>query len=152
MKILPVFLPKFCIDQSGDILWVMYCLIYTMSTSNLMQDSCDLVALCIVVHIFARCYPCQGQEDQKFVAVNLDKYWKSIGCDKQYTEGCINTRLVLELQSGLFTGSIEDMKGCFEPQWSLSVVGFLKIGFVEHELTFGDLWTWFLQDRDDCQL
>ena len=42
--------------------------------------------------------------------VNLGKYWKYVGRDKQYMEGYRNTKLVLELQSGVLNHSIEDVK------------------------------------------
>ena len=49
------------------------------------------------------------------MVVNIGKYLKYDGCDKQSTGGYINTKLVLELRSGLITDSIEDDKGCFGP-------------------------------------
>ena len=48
----------------------------------------------------------------------MGKYWKYVSCDKQYTSDSRNSKIVLELRSGLLraiTGSIDDGKGCLDP-------------------------------------
>ena len=115
VQILLICWLKFYMGQSGDILWGMYCVISTMSIRNWIQDSGDLVVICTVMHCFARCNLRQYWGDYKLVAVNLDKYCKYVGRDEKSTEGYRNTKLVLELQSGLMKEFIEDAKGCSEP-------------------------------------